>query len=67
MLSDLQIQSILNESTPLESRCQRLVDAANQAGGKDNITVLLLSFVGGEKNLTAKARHAELREKRVSN
>ena len=38
MLSDQQIQSILNEFTPLGSRCQRLVDAANQAGAR---TILL--------------------------
>ncbi len=67
MLSDQQIQSIVNETTPLGSRCQRLVDAANQAGGKDNITVLLLSVGGGEKNPHSKAQDAELREKRVSN
>jgi protein phosphatase len=67
MLNDEQIQSILNESAPLESRCQRLVDAANQAGGKDNVTTLLLSVVGGEKNPDPNDRHAELRSERVSN
>jgi serine/threonine protein phosphatase PrpC len=43
MLSDDQILSILNEPAPLAKQCRRLVDAANGAGGKDNITVLLLS------------------------
>lgn len=32
MLSDRQIQSILDEDGPLETRCRRLVNAANQAG-----------------------------------
>ena len=42
MLSDNQILSILLKATPLEMQCRRLVDAANEAGGKDNITVVLL-------------------------
>ncbi len=66
MLSDQQIQSILNESAPLESQCGRLVDAANQAGGKDNITVLLLSVVGW-KPPRLKSSHAESHGERVSN
>lgn len=43
MLNDQKIQSILNEPAPMETQCQHLVNAANQAGGTDNITVLLLS------------------------
>ena len=49
MLSDNQILSILKEPTPLEMQCHRLVDAANEAGGKDNITVLLLYLAGEEE------------------
>jgi len=67
MLSDLQIQSILNKSAPLESHCQRLVDAANQAGGKDNVTVLLLLLLSGEKKWYSNVRQAEYCEERVSN
>jgi PPM family protein phosphatase len=67
MLTDQQIQSILNKSAPLESICQQLVDAANQAGGTDNVTALLLSVGGGEKKPDSMTRHAEIREKRVSN
>ncbi len=59
MLGDLQIASILNEPAPLEARCQRLIDAANQAGGKDNITVVLLAVEAGEKKPDSNARHAE--------
>jgi len=59
MLDDQKIQSILNEPAPMELQCQRLVDAANQAGGKDNVTVLLLSVVDGEKKPDTNARHAE--------
>ncbi len=49
MLDDRQIQSILNTPAPLETQCQRLIDAANQSGGKDNITVLLLTIEGRER------------------
>jgi PPM family protein phosphatase len=44
MLNDQQILSVLNEPSTLEARCRRLVDAANDAGGKDNVTVVLLAF-----------------------
>lgn len=41
-LSDARIESLLRQSTPLEELCTQLVAAANQAGGHDNITCLLL-------------------------
>jgi protein phosphatase len=49
MVSDGQILPILSEPAPLEMQCRRLVDAANAAGGKDNITVVLLGFAEGEE------------------
>jgi PPM family protein phosphatase len=36
------IAQILAEEAPLETICGRLIDAANQGGGPDNITVLVL-------------------------
>jgi protein phosphatase len=47
MLDDPTIQSILNEPASLEKQCQRLKNAANQVGGKDNITVVLVALKGG--------------------
>jgi PPM family protein phosphatase len=41
-LSDTCIASLLRAGTPLEELCTRLVAAANQAGGHDNITCLLV-------------------------
>ena len=41
-LSDSLIESLLRLDLPLESLCARLVAAANQAGGHDNITCLLV-------------------------
>jgi len=41
-LSDSLLESLLRLDLPLESLCSRLVAAANQAGGHDNITCLLV-------------------------
>lgn len=41
-LSDPLIESLLCVGAPLEEMCARLVAAANQAGGHDNITCLLI-------------------------
>jgi PPM family protein phosphatase len=43
VVPDEQIASILDDrSVPLEEVCKRLVEAANNAGGPDNITALVL-------------------------
>lgn len=42
MVRDPQIASIMELDAPLEILCQRLVEAANLAGGQDNITVMLV-------------------------
>ena len=39
---DVKIASILTANSDIEAACQLLVDAANEAGGPDNITVLLV-------------------------
>ncbi|MGA3034636.1 MAG: Stp1/IreP family PP2C-type Ser/Thr phosphatase [Terracidiphilus sp.] len=41
-LSDASIESLLRVGAPLEELCSGLVSAANQAGGHDNITCLLV-------------------------
>lgn len=41
MLPDADIKAILEQPLPLEETCARLVDAANQAGGEDNISVVV--------------------------
>ncbi|MEN8142516.1 MAG: protein phosphatase 2C domain-containing protein, partial [Thermodesulfobacteriota bacterium] len=45
MLSDKQIRSILKLTGSLEKTCQQLISAANAKGGKDNITVVIASFL----------------------
>ena len=37
-----RMASIIGQQAPLEETCQELVDAANEAGGPDNITVAML-------------------------
>ncbi|MBM3878809.1 MAG: Stp1/IreP family PP2C-type Ser/Thr phosphatase [Verrucomicrobia bacterium] len=43
MLEDRQIHTLLEATGSLPAQCERLVAAANQAGGKDNVTVLLIA------------------------
>jgi serine/threonine protein phosphatase PrpC len=44
-----RIQEILVEKdAPMETACQRLVDAANEAGSPDNVTVVLIRIAPGQ-------------------
>ena len=47
MLSGDQIARIMNANPSAEACCEALVDRANQAGGKDNITALVVLFDNG--------------------
>ena len=44
MVSDTEIEGILKQSGPLNPRCKALVEKAMTAGGKDNITVVVLQI-----------------------
>jgi serine/threonine protein phosphatase PrpC len=45
MISDEQIHQVLTPFPPtLQDAARKLIDAANEAGGKDNVTVVLLRF-----------------------
>jgi protein phosphatase len=42
MLEDAEIlEHVESKKKRLDGACQALIDAANEAGGKDNVTVLL--------------------------
>ena len=43
MVSDMTIRSVVTSRNTLKAKCHRLVDLANEAGGKDNIAVVLIS------------------------
>ena len=45
MLDDSAICSILTKEGDLQSKAQKLIDAANDNGGKDNIAVILIQLV----------------------
>jgi PPM family protein phosphatase len=42
VVADQRIAEIVGEQVALDKICQRLIDAANEAGGPDNITTLIL-------------------------
>lgn len=46
MVDDDDISRIVCDAHDLESACRSLVDAANEAGGTDNVTVALVRFIG---------------------
>ena len=47
MLSDSIIQAILASAHSPQDACQDLIAAANEAGGRDNITAIVIERVGG--------------------
>ena len=47
-VSDEEITAILQDSSSAELACQKLVDAALEGGGRDNITVVVGRASGGE-------------------
>ncbi|MEK7809627.1 MAG: protein phosphatase 2C domain-containing protein, partial [Chloroflexota bacterium] len=44
LVGDNQMRDIINSSSTLQSACDRLVEAANIAGGPDNITAILIEY-----------------------
>lgn len=48
MLEDKEICSIIKEYTSLKERAEKLVEAANNNGGKDNIAVILIDVFAKE-------------------
>lgn len=49
MMEETEIARTINESASPDQACVRLVDAANAAGGNDNITVVLAEFCQAEE------------------
>jgi serine/threonine protein phosphatase PrpC len=45
MLTDKQILNILKLTGNIDSACEQLISAANEKGGKDNITVIIATFL----------------------
>jgi protein phosphatase len=53
MITEEQIVAILSSEPSLEAAADRLIDDANEAGGRDNITVILFTLeeVGGDGDI----------------
>lgn len=51
MLSDGKIQTLLQGEADIEKKCKTLVHMANELGGKDNITVVLLEITSVDASL----------------
>ncbi|MBR3557523.1 MAG: serine/threonine-protein phosphatase [Bacteroidales bacterium] len=49
MITSRQIVAILEQNLSLEEKTQALIDAANEAGGKDNVTVVLVEYQAEEE------------------
>jgi PPM family protein phosphatase len=47
MLSDTAIQAVLAAARSPQEACQKLIAAANEAGGRDNITAVVIERAGG--------------------
>lgn len=46
VIGDQDISKIVREAPSLQSACQNLVEAANTAGGPDNISVIIIQMIG---------------------
>jgi serine/threonine protein phosphatase PrpC len=46
VIGDQDISKIVREAPNLQSACQNLVEAANTAGGPDNISVIIIQMIG---------------------
>lgn len=53
LITSKQIVSILNQNISLQAQAQALIDAANNAGGKDNVTVVLVDYKSNEEKKNA--------------
>jgi serine/threonine protein phosphatase PrpC len=58
MVSDDEIRRILMDETDLEAAVYNLIEAANDNGGKDNVTVILVQVIERASNLFQRARGA---------
>ena len=58
MISDEEVASILRSASSLDEAANGLVRAANQSGGKDNITVILFRLGEGEAAAAARGHGA---------
>jgi len=56
MLSDEDIQAVVMDNESVEDACTELIHQANEAGGDDNITVILVQIGGNSTRATTEVR-----------
>ena len=61
-VGDGEIAKLLGEEGTASDLCRRLVDAANEAGGKDNVSVIVARFRRAEQSQEAAETEAFFRE-----
>jgi PPM family protein phosphatase len=62
MITSRQIVGILEEQTTLETKVKALIAAANEAGGKDNITVVLATYTKAVSELLGENTDKSVKE-----
>ena len=60
MVPHEQLQEFLNSSTDAEAACRKLVNLANENGGKDNITVIVSHFLAPQLDESRAVVEAEV-------
>ena len=66
MISNREIGQIMLEEADLQRMCKRLIDSANSAGGKDNITTVAIQY-GEERKKEEKEKEGESSCKEIQN
>ena len=60
MASDDQVQQILDSAKTAEEACRKLVELANENGGKDNVTVIVSRFLSTQPDQPSALVEAEV-------
>ena len=60
LITSKQIIEVLKTDKNIESKAKSLIDAANDAGGKDNVTVVLVEYTAEEKSAPIKSQSQEV-------
>lgn len=66
MITSSAITAILEQKTPLAKKADELIQAALEAGGKDNVTVVLFEYPGEVQEITQKDTNKERKNKKES-
>lgn len=60
LVTSAQISDILGKDISLEDKTKELINAANEAGGKDNVTVVLVAYQAEDANQSNEEDNSEI-------